>query len=107
MLDRDTPALNRLLLLARLGLGGTVGDGRQWFSWIHVHDWLTVARAALGLEPGLDLESGVVVAAGYDAKGLRMVTPRSTAPSAMSSLHSVGHPCKAALSMIIASQMDS
>lgn len=63
VLARDTPALDRLLLLARLGLGGQVGEGRQWFSWIHVQDWLTIARAALGLEPELDLGPGVVVAA--------------------------------------------
>lgn len=63
VLDRDTPALDRLLLLARMGLGGKVGDGRQWFSWIHAQDWLTIARAALGFEPGLDLPAGVAVAA--------------------------------------------
>ncbi|GAB48338.1 epimerase [Mobilicoccus pelagius] len=63
VLDRGTPALDRLLLLTRFGLGGTVGSGRQWFSWIHVDDWLTIARAALGLEPGLELPDGVVVAA--------------------------------------------
>lgn len=63
VLDRDTPALNRLLLLTKVGLGGQVGNGRQWFSWIHVEDWLTIARAALGVEPGLDLPDGVVVAA--------------------------------------------
>lgn len=28
-----------------------------------MHDWLTIARAALGLEPGLDIPAGVVVAA--------------------------------------------
>ena len=31
-------ALVRLSRLARLGLGGTVGTGRQGISWIHVHD---------------------------------------------------------------------
>jgi len=63
VLDVATPALDRLLLLARLGLGGPVGPGDQWFSWIHVDDWLRVARAALGLEPGLALRDGPVVAA--------------------------------------------
>lgn len=28
-----------------------------------MQDWLTIARAALGLEPGIDLPAGVVVAA--------------------------------------------
>ena len=58
-----SPALDRLLLLARLGVGGPVGSGRQWFSWIHVDDWLRVVRSALGLEPGTPLTSGVVIAA--------------------------------------------
>ncbi len=51
VLALDSPAFDRLALLARAGLGGTVGDGRQWFSWIHLTDWLAVARAALGLGP--------------------------------------------------------
>lgn len=59
----DSPALDRLLLLARWGVGGRVGSGRQWFSWIHVEDWLAVVRSALGLEPTTLLEGGVVIAA--------------------------------------------
>ena len=31
-------AMDRLRTLTRLGLGGTVGSGRQWISWIHQHD---------------------------------------------------------------------
>ncbi|WP_298804669.1 TIGR01777 family oxidoreductase [uncultured Pseudokineococcus sp.] len=60
VLDRGTPALDRLLLLTRWGLGGRVGSGRQWFSWIHVEDWLAVVRTALE-QPTL---SGVVLATG-------------------------------------------
>jgi len=47
VLDRDTPALDRLLGLARWGLGGRIGDGRQWVSWLHVDDWLAVVREVL------------------------------------------------------------
>lgn len=31
-------AMTRLAKLTKLGLGGTVGSGNQWISWIHVHD---------------------------------------------------------------------
>lgn len=31
-------ALAQMLPLFRLGLGGRVGDGNQWFSWIHMED---------------------------------------------------------------------
>lgn len=56
VLDRDTPALNRLTGLVRWGLGGRIADGRQWVSWIHISDFLAVVRRALEDE-GL---SGVV-----------------------------------------------
>lgn len=38
VLGRDGGALPRLMLPFRLGLGGRVGDGRQWMPWIHVSD---------------------------------------------------------------------
>ncbi|NNG19739.1 NAD-dependent epimerase/dehydratase family protein [Naumannella sp. ID2617S] len=62
VLAQDCPAFDRLAGLARLGAGGTVGPGDQWFSWIHLADWLAIARSALGLGP-VELRSGVVVAA--------------------------------------------
>jgi uncharacterized protein len=40
VLDRDTPALDRLTKLTRVGLGGRIGPGDQWISWIHVTDFL-------------------------------------------------------------------
>jgi uncharacterized protein (TIGR01777 family) len=61
--DRDSPALGRLVGLTRAGLGGRIGDGRQWFSWIHLTDWLTIVRACLGLEDGISIPAGVLVAA--------------------------------------------
>ncbi len=48
VLDRDTPALDRLTGVVRWGLGGPIAGGRQWVSWIHVEDWLAVLRASLG-----------------------------------------------------------
>ena len=47
VLDRDTPAMDRLVGLVRWGLGGRIASGRQWVSWIHVTDFLTVVRRAL------------------------------------------------------------
>jgi uncharacterized protein len=61
VLDNDTPALARLRSLARWGLGGRVGPGTQWVSWIHIEDWLAVVRQSLLEGPSL---SGVVHATG-------------------------------------------
>lgn len=61
VLEADTPALERLLLLSRCGLGGPVGTGRQWVSWIHVEDWVRIVLAALGIDAPT-LPAGVIVA---------------------------------------------
>jgi len=50
VLDRNTPALNRLTRLTKVGLGGRVGSGQQWVSWIHIDDWLSIVRWCLGVE---------------------------------------------------------
>jgi uncharacterized protein (TIGR01777 family) len=41
-------ALAPLLTLTRLGLGGPLGSGRQWWSWIALDDVLGLVRHALG-----------------------------------------------------------
>jgi uncharacterized protein len=38
VLAPDGGALGAMLPLFRAGLGGRIGDGRQWMSWIHVDD---------------------------------------------------------------------
>jgi hypothetical protein len=43
-------ALGKLSLLARIGLGGTVGHGRQGMSWIHEADMNAIFQKALTCE---------------------------------------------------------
>ncbi|WP_445370870.1 TIGR01777 family oxidoreductase [Methylomonas sp. HW2-6] len=47
VLGRGGGLLQRMLPAFRLGLGGSMGDGRQWMSWIHLEDWLAVAEAMI------------------------------------------------------------
>jgi uncharacterized protein (TIGR01777 family) len=46
VLDNGTPAFARLARITKLGLGGRIGGGEQWVSWIHVDDFV---RAVLFL----------------------------------------------------------
>ena len=46
-LSPDGGALERMLQPARFGLSGYFGDGRQWYSWIHLDDLCRVYVAAL------------------------------------------------------------
>lgn len=39
--------LSKLLPLFKFGLGGRLGSGKQWFSWIHVDDLLNIYLAAV------------------------------------------------------------
>ncbi|WP_148575028.1 TIGR01777 family oxidoreductase [Nocardioides caldifontis] len=43
VLDRRGGALPAMLLPFRLGLGGRIGNGEQFFATISLHDWLTAA----------------------------------------------------------------
>lgn len=40
VLQRNTPALNRLVTITKWFVGGRIGSGRQWVSWIHERDFL-------------------------------------------------------------------
>lgn len=39
--------MSKLVPLFKWGLGGTLGTGKQWFSWIHVDDLVSVYREAI------------------------------------------------------------
>jgi len=47
VLDPRGGALQRMLPPFRMGVGGRLGDGRQWMSWIHLDDLATLFRFAL------------------------------------------------------------
>jgi uncharacterized protein (TIGR01777 family) len=47
VLARDRGALKQMLFPFRLGLGGKIGDGRQWWSWIHIDDLVSAIRHIL------------------------------------------------------------
>jgi uncharacterized protein (TIGR01777 family) len=53
VLAREGGALARLLPVFRLGLGGRLGDGRAWMSWIELDDLVRLVSAAL-TDPRLD-----------------------------------------------------
>jgi len=50
VLGRDGGVLKRLLLPFRLGLGGRVGSGDQWMSWISLHDEIAAILHAIRTE---------------------------------------------------------
>jgi uncharacterized protein (TIGR01777 family) len=47
VLSPDGGALARMLTPFRFGLGGPLGDGRQWFSWISLEDQVRVLERAI------------------------------------------------------------
>jgi uncharacterized protein len=47
VLSRQGGALEKMLLPFRLGLGGRLGSGRQWFPWIHIDDIVGLMETAI------------------------------------------------------------
>jgi hypothetical protein len=46
-LEKDGGALPPMLLPFKLGLGGPIGSGRQYWPWIHRRDWTALVRWAI------------------------------------------------------------
>jgi uncharacterized protein (TIGR01777 family) len=47
VLSQEGGALERMLLPFKLGVGGRLGSGRQWFSWVTLHDAVAAYRFVL------------------------------------------------------------
>lgn len=47
VMGREGGALKKLLPLFKTGLGGPVGNGNQWMSWIHIQDLVGIFLLAL------------------------------------------------------------
>ncbi len=47
VLSNNGGALKQMLLPFRLGVGGKIGSGQQWWSWIHIHDLVSAVHHIL------------------------------------------------------------
>lgn len=63
-------AVNPFINLARMGLGGRMGDGEQVFSWVHVHD---VARAIVHLWEHREIAGPVNIAAPHPVSNAELM----------------------------------
>jgi uncharacterized protein len=50
VLSREGGALKQMLLPFRLGLGGKIGDGSQYWSWVHIDDFVSAVHHILNHE---------------------------------------------------------
>jgi uncharacterized protein len=47
VLAKEGGALPQMLPIFKLGLGGSLGDGQQWFPWIHIEDIVGIFQHAI------------------------------------------------------------
>src|SRR5215831_7510696 len=59
VLGREGGALRAMLPPFRLGVGGRLGSGAQWMSWIHVDDLVALFVAALRNRAASGVVNGV------------------------------------------------
>lgn len=50
VIEKDGGALARMLLPFKLGVGGPLGSGEQYSSWIHRDDWVRLVEWAIGTD---------------------------------------------------------
>ncbi len=90
VLHPDGGLLGRMLTPFRLGLGGRLGSGRQWMSWIHRDDWTALvlhllsapdARGAFNLTAPAPVTNGVFTAA--LGRAVRRPTPFAVPAAAL------------------------
>jgi uncharacterized protein (TIGR01777 family) len=78
VLDTHGGALPRMLLPFRIGAGGPIGSGRQYWPWIHVRDWVDLVRWAI---------ASATVSGALNATAPEPVTNREFARSLGAALH--------------------
>lgn len=94
VLGRDGGALLQMVRPFRLHAGGRLGSGRQWFSWIHVHDLL---EALVHLLSKQDLEGPVNLTAPNPVTNRELAASIGKALGRRSWLPAPGFAIKAAL----------
>jgi hypothetical protein len=57
-LGSDGGALQKMLLPFKLGAGGIIGNGKQWYSWVHIDDLIGIYLFAL--DNAARIESGAL-----------------------------------------------
>src|SRR5260370_36402276 len=87
--SREAYAFQLLTLPFRLFVGGPLGDGRQWFTWIHIDDIVGIYRLAFedarvsgpvnAVAPGIKRERDVATEIG---RVLHQAAPIPTPPLA-------------------------
>lgn len=68
VLAHEGGLLQRMLRPFNLGLGGILGNGQQWMSWIHRDDWISIAKFMI---------SNTAMQGAYNATAPQPVTNRA------------------------------